>query len=87
MDLQPKWVWLLCGAVLCFSIVAWFKSGHPLRAMLLSAVTGTAGLSALYLLQQLCGVGLPVNEVTIGVSAVGGVPGVILLLMTQLILR
>ena len=37
MDLQQKWVWLLCGAVLCFSIVAWFKSGRPLRAMLLSA--------------------------------------------------
>lgn len=87
MDIQQKWVWLLCGIILGFSVLAWFRSGRPFRAMLLSVVTGTAGLGALYLLRQLCGVGLPVNEMTIGVSAVGGVPGVILLLMTQLILR
>lgn len=87
MELQQKGIWILCAVILSFCLIAFFKSGHPLRAGLLSVISGAAGLSALYVLRQICGVGLPVNEVTIGVSAVGGVPGVILLLMSQLILR
>ncbi len=87
MELQQTGIWILCAVLISLCGIAFYKSGHPLRAVLLSVLSGAAGLGALYLLRQLCGVGLPLNEVTIGVSAVGGVPGVILLLMTQLILR
>ena len=87
MILAHKGIWLVCGAILLLSYIACYKSGRPLRAFFLTAISGTAGLSALYLLKQLCGVGLPINEMTLGVSAVAGIPGVILLLMTQLTMR
>ena len=75
-----------CGVLLSFCLIGIFKSGHPVKALLLSAGSGVATLFAVSLLQQSAGPLLPVNEVTLGVSAVGGVPGVILLLCARLIL-
>ena len=86
MDLQQTGIWIACCAVLLCSLIAVLKSGHPVKALLVSSGSGIAALFALHLLQQLCGVGLPVSDVTLTVSAVGGIPGVILLLMSGLIL-
>ena len=86
MELQQTGIWIACCAILLVAWIAVFKSGHPLKALLLCCGSGVAALFALHLLQQLCGVGLPVSDVTLTVSAVGGLPGVILLLLTSLIL-
>lgn len=86
MELQQTWVWIVCGALLSVCIVGILKSGHPVKAALLSVVSGVASLFAVSLLNNTAGPLLPVNEVTLGVSAVGGVPGVILLLCARLIL-
>lgn len=86
MELQQTWVWIVCGALLSVCIVGILKSGHPVKAALLSVVSGVAALFAVSLLNNTAGPLLPVNEVTLGVSAVGGVPGVILLLCARLIL-
>ena len=53
------------------------------------AISFAAGLAALFAISLLnTGTGplLPVNEITLGVSAVGGVPGVVLLLCSRFIL-
>lgn len=86
MELQQTGIWIACCLMLLFSLIAVFKSGHPVKALLVSCGSGVAALFALHLLRQLCGVGLPVSDVTLAVSAIGGVPGVILLLMGSLIL-
>lgn len=86
MELQQTGIWIACCAILLIGLLAVFKSGHPVKAMLFSCGSGLAALFAVHLLKTLCGVGLPVNEVTLSVAAVGGVPGVILLLISGLIL-
>ena len=86
MELQQTGIWILCGALLALSVVAFFKSGHPLKAFLISAVGGVAALFCVSLLKDFTGTALAINEVTLSVSAVGGIPGVILLLCTRLIL-
>ena len=86
MELQQTGIWVACCAILLVSLITIFKSGHPFKALLICSGSGIAALFALHLLQQLCGVGLPVSDVTLAVSAVGGLPGVILLLLTSLIL-
>ena len=86
MELQQTGIWIACCVILSFCLLAILKSGHPFKAFFLSIGSGLAALFAVHLLQNLCGVGLPINEVTLGVSAVGGVPGVILLLVGSLIL-
>ena len=86
MELQQTWVWIVCGVLLSVCILGVLKSGHPVKAALLSVASGVAALFAVSLLSNSAGPILPVNEVTLGVSAVGGVPGVLLLLCAKLIL-
>ena len=59
---------------------------HPVRSILLGAVCGVAALAALALLAPATGVALPLNRFTGFVAAVLGVPGVIGLLLLELIL-
>ncbi len=86
MELQQTGIWIVCGIELSLSLLAVFKSGHPLKALLLSGCSGIAALFAVTVLKPDAAPFLPVNEITLGVSAVGGVPGVVLLLCTRLIL-
>ena len=86
MDLQQTGIWIACCVILLFSLIAIIKSGHPVKALLVSSFSGVGALFAVHLLQQLCGVGLPVSDVTLAVSAAAGVPGVLLLLIGRLIL-
>lgn len=86
MELQQTGIWILCGALLAFCVFGILKSGHPIKAALLSLASGIAALFAVSLLQKAGEPLLPVNELTLGVSAAGGVPGVLLLLCTRLML-
>lgn len=58
---------------------------HPCRALLAGALCGIAALAALALLAPYTGVQLPLNRFTGAVAAVLGLPGVVLLLLLDII--
>ena len=62
-------------------LTALIKSGHFLRYLLLSAISGIGSLFAVNLLSSLTGVSIALNYITLGVSSVFGISGVIGLLL------
>lgn len=79
--------WLIL-AVACVVLVlrCAARQQHGFRAVLGSAVCGFAAIALLRLLEPLTGTALPLNRFTAFVAAVLGLPGVISLLLLQLIL-
>ena len=61
-----------------------FKSKHFFKSVFLSAFSGLGGLFAVHVLSWFTPLSLPVNLFTAAVSAVGGIPGVIGLLITSI---
>ena len=59
-----------------------FKSKHFFKSVFLSAFSGLGGLFAVHVISWFTPLSLPVNLFTASVSAVGGIPGVIALLVT-----
>ena len=59
-----------------------FKSKNFLKSVFLSSFSGLGGLFAVHVLSWFTPLSLPVNLFTAAVSAVGGIPGVIGLLIT-----
>ncbi|MBE6785275.1 MAG: hypothetical protein E7538_03420 [Ruminococcaceae bacterium] len=76
----------LLAAVLVASLIiiltASFKSKHFFKSLFLSAFSGLGGLFAVHVLSWFTPLSLPVNLFTACVSAAGGIPGVIALLIT-----
>ena len=62
------------------------RQRHPVLAVLAGAVCGLGVLAVIALLEPVSGIVLPLNRYTAFVAAVLGVPGVVLLLLLQLIL-
>jgi hypothetical protein len=62
-------------------LVSMLRQRKLLRYLLLSAVSGVAALYAVNALGLFTGISLSVNALSLGVSAVGGAPGVISLLL------
>lgn len=60
-----------------------YKSKHFFKSVFLSAFSGLGGLFAVHVLSWFTPLSLPVNLFTAAVSAVGGLPGVIGLLVTS----
>lgn len=79
---------LLIAAALCLLVVARCaaRQRHPIRALLGGAVCGMAGLAALALLAPLTGVSLPLNRFTGFTAAVLGLPGVVTLVLLDILL-
>jgi len=69
-----------------FILWGMFRTKRPIGSLLLTALSGIAALFAVNLLETLLPVDLPVNWATIGVGALAGVPGVIALLVLQIVL-
>lgn len=69
-----------------FVIRSMIKTGHPIKAFIVSAIQGITLLFALNVISSLTHVTLSVNTVTMIVSGVLGVPGVIMLLILRLLL-
>ena len=80
------WIW--GGAGICLLVAARCAAhqGHPVRTLLGAAVCGLGTMAILSLLEPVTGVSLPLNRFTGFVAAVLGVPGVITLLLLQLLL-
>ena len=67
------------SAVIVF--VALIKSGHFIRYFLLSAISGIGSLFAVNLLSAVTGVSIALNYITLCISSVFGISGVIGLLL------
>lgn len=72
----------LCGLVL---LILAFKSGKPLRTLLLNALLGISVLILINLTTRFTGVHIPINRWTAGFSAGFGIPAVGLFVMLPLI--
>ncbi|MDR1734095.1 MAG: pro-sigmaK processing inhibitor BofA family protein [Oscillospiraceae bacterium] len=68
-------------------LLAMLKSRRFVRNLILSAFSGVCGLYAVNALGMLTGSAISVNWFSLGVSAVGGVPGVIALLMAEIVMK
>ncbi len=81
-------LWPLVGGAVCLLLVlrCAARQRHPVLALLAGAVCGLGVLAVLALLEPVSGITLPLNRFTAFTAAVLGVPGVVLLLLLQLIL-
>lgn len=82
MSFNPKLFILALIVSLIIILTASLKSKHFLKSVFLSAFSGLGGLFAVYVLSLFTYLSLPVNLFTVAVSAVGGIPGVVALLVT-----
>ncbi|MBQ3547828.1 MAG: pro-sigmaK processing inhibitor BofA family protein [Clostridia bacterium] len=73
---------MICIINLCFA----FKSQKPLKFLLFNAFLGVATLLILYFTKGYTGLFLTVNPITIGSSALLGVPAVILTIVLNFII-
>ena len=80
------WPWALGAVCLVLMLRCAARQRHPIWAVLAGAICGVGALALLALLEPVSGIDLPLNRFTAFVAAVLGVPGVILLLLLQLIL-
>ena len=62
-------------------LVTLIKSGHLVRYLILSAISGIGALFAVNLLTYLTGVSIALNYITLAVSALFGISGVIALVV------
>lgn len=78
---------IIAAGVLCLLVTARAAAcrRRPLLGILSGAVCGLAGLGAVALLGPLTGITLPLNTLTAGTAAILGLPGVILLLVLNLL--
>ena len=80
------WPWAGGAVSLIVVLRCAARQRHPILALLAGAVCGLGTLAVLALLEPVSGIALPLNRFTAFIAAVLGVPGVILLLLLQLIL-
>lgn len=75
--------------ILAFSAVAIFiafiKCGHFFKALFFSVFTGTGALLAVHFTSLMTSLSLPVNPVSLGICALGGIPSVIAMLLIKFI--
>lgn len=74
-------IMVVCTALVFFSM---YKSHHFFRCVLLSVFQGLTALFAVNFVGEFISVHLPFNWFSIGVGAVGGLPGIIFLLICDI---
>lgn len=74
---------LLCGIII---LAVTLRSEKPFKNLFLTLFSGVGSLFAINIASALTAVTLPVNTLTLSVSAVGGIPGVVLLLISDILL-
>lgn len=86
MQFKSTFVIAMLAVFSAITLAVMIKSKHFFKAFALSALQGIAALFAVNLLSAVTGVSLSVNPVTIAVSAVGSLPGVVAMLVSRLFL-
>ncbi len=80
-------LYALAGGGALAILLSMLRSRRLLRCLLLTAFSGIAALYAVNALGLLAGISVPVNGLSLGVSAVGGAPGVIALLLADTVFK
>lgn len=70
---------VVCLAAVIILAVS-YKGGHLIKSLLLSAFSGIGALFAVNILCEFTGVSVPLNYITMSLSGILGIPGVIMLL-------
>ena len=78
-NLTALTITLILGTVAV--IICLLKSGHFIKYLFLSALSGIGALFAVNLLTSITGVSIALNYITLGISAVFGISGVIALVL------
>ena len=86
MSTQVYILAICLAAAFMSTLIVCFKSRHFFSSIFLTAVSGTGALVAVNLLSSVTGVSIALNYITVSVSAFMGMPGVIALVVSQLIL-
>lgn len=66
-------------------VICCLKMRRPFRAVLINMLSGLAVLTLINLLSPLTGVWLGVNAWTVGGSALGGIPAIVLMLIVRVL--
>lgn len=74
-------IMVVCTVLILFTM---FKTHYFVRCILLSVFQGLTALFAVNFLGEFISVHLPVNWFSVGVGAVGGLPGIIFLLICDI---
>ena len=75
-------VFIVSSLIILFAM---YKSGHIIKSVLLSVLQGGCALFAVNFIGGFISVHLPLNIFSIAASSVGGLPGVIFLLVYDLV--
>lgn len=84
----PNWLIgvLSIGILLALMIVEAIAGvKHPFRKAILNMMLGVGALAAVNLASTFTGVSIPVSLLSLGVSASGGIPGVTMLVLLNMI--
>ncbi len=65
-------------AAICLAVS--YKSGHFIKSVLLTAFSGIGALFAVNIISYISGVSIALNYITLSVSGILGIPGVIMLM-------
>lgn len=82
-------IWLItfcCAVPVMLLLKKLSKTGHIIRSVLLAALSGLLALTAVNLCSGFTGVWMPVSRLSVACAAILGVPGVIAMLLLQLLL-
>lgn len=77
--MTPMIIALAVGALIV--LTALIKSKHFFSYLILSAISGIGSLFAVNLLSELTGVSIALNYITLGISGIFGISGVIALVL------
>ena len=79
------WIWGLLLAISILLVVFYIRFGGVLKSILFTASGGTGLLGVLWLLSKFIAVPVAITPLSIAISAVLGIPGVITILIINLI--
>ncbi len=79
----------VAAAVICVAAVVWWmiKSEKGARSLFLSAFSGIAAIFAVNTIGLISGVTIAVNWYTLGISGIMGIPGVVAILIGNMMLK
>ena len=85
--MDEKWTWLIAAGIFLLLVIIQviLRAKHPIRKAAGGVLTGLAALIIVNISGALTGVTLPISMLSIGVSAVAGIPGVTMMLLLNLI--
>lgn len=81
--------YFIVAVMIIFALIIFFtsaKTGKTVRSLLLTAVSGIGSLFAVNIASALTGASLSVNYITLLISAIGGIPGTVALLLSGIVL-